>query len=74
MCVDSDKKILPLCHEHVIAMSSRKVKEKYDQLVFSEICFKTCTGNLLEILFEVFCRFLLQAKLACFNEQKTKME
>ena len=40
MCLDSDKKILHLCSEHVIAMSSRKRKEKYHQLVFSEVCLE----------------------------------
>ena len=40
MCLDSDKKILPLCYKRVIAMSSRKSKEKYHQLVFSEVCLE----------------------------------
>ena len=26
MCLDSDKKILPLCYKHLIAMSFRKIK------------------------------------------------
>ena len=56
MCLDSDKKILHLCSKHVIAMSSRKSKEKYHQLVFSEVCLEHVQGNLLEILFEV-CPF-----------------
>ena len=34
MCLDSDKKILPLI---IIAMSSRRIRDKYHQLVFSEI-------------------------------------
>ena len=29
MCLDSDKKILPLCYKHVIAMSSRKIRGKF---------------------------------------------
>ena len=29
MCLDSVKKKLPLCYKHVIAMSFRKIKEKY---------------------------------------------
>ena len=29
MCLDSDKKILPLCYKHIIAMSSRKIREKF---------------------------------------------
>ena len=29
MCLDSDKKIVPLCYKHVIAMSSNKIREKY---------------------------------------------
>ena len=57
------------------ALNSRKIKEKYHQLVFSEV-FLTRKGNLLErILFEVcrflvaaLCQFLFQAKMACFNE------
>ena len=28
LCLDSDKKILPLCYKHVFAMSSRKIREK----------------------------------------------
>ena len=28
MCLDSDKKILPLCDKHVFAMSSRKIRGK----------------------------------------------
>ena len=61
MCLDSEKKIL-------VAFVFRSL-------------FKERTGNLLEILFEVcpflvavFCRFLFQAKLACFNEKKSKCE
>ena len=26
LCLESDKKILPLCYKHVIAMSSRKIR------------------------------------------------
>ena len=59
MYLDSDKKILPLCYKHVVSMSSHKCKEKYHQLVFSELSvLEHLTGNLLEILFEV-CPFLL---------------
>ena len=29
MCLDSDKRVLPVCYKHAIAMSSRKIKEKY---------------------------------------------
>ena len=29
MCLDSDKKIVPLCYKHAIAMSSNKIREKY---------------------------------------------
>ena len=29
MCLDIDKKILPLCYKHVIAMGFSKIKEKY---------------------------------------------
>ena len=28
LCVDSDKRILPLCYKHVFAMSSRKIRGK----------------------------------------------
>ena len=40
MYLDSDKKILPLCYKHIIAMSSCKIKEKYHLLVFSQVCLK----------------------------------
>ena len=41
LCLDSDKKILPLCFKHVFAMSSKtyKIGGKFHQLVFSEVCF-----------------------------------
>ena len=29
MCLDSDKKNLPLCYKHVITMSSRKIRGKF---------------------------------------------
>ena len=60
ICLDSDKKILPLSYKHVIATSSRKSKEKYHQLVCFRSLFRARSGtgklNLLEILFEV-CSF-----------------
>ena len=31
---------LPLCYKHVIAMSSRKIRGKFHELVFSEVCLK----------------------------------
>ena len=57
MCVDSDKnsKILRLCYKHVIAMSSGKSKEKYQQLVFSEVCLEQveviCWRSCLKFVF-----------------------
>ena len=56
MCLNSDTKILPLCYKHVIAMSSRESKEKYHQLVFSEVCLEH-VQVICWILFEV-CPFL----------------
>lgn len=32
--------ILPLCYKHVITMSSRKIKGRFHELVFSEVCLK----------------------------------
>ena len=70
MCLDSDKKILHLCSKHMIAMSSRKSKEKYHQLVFSEVCLEhvqvTCWRSCLK--FVLSSRFWFLAKLPCFNE------
>ena len=40
MCLDSDKKILPLYYKHVITMSSRKIIAKFHELVFSEVCLR----------------------------------
>ena len=40
LCLDSDKKNLPLCYKHVIAMSFRKIWGKFHWLVFSEVCLK----------------------------------
>ena len=37
-CASTVKRILHLCSKHVITMSSRK--EKYHQLVFSEVCLE----------------------------------
>ena len=34
LCLDSDKKILPLRYKHVFAMSSRKIRGKSQELVF----------------------------------------
>ena len=28
-CLESDQKIVPLCYKHIIAMNSRKIREKY---------------------------------------------
>ena len=42
MCLDSDKKIMPLCDKHVFAMSSRKIRGKSHYLslacVFRSLC------------------------------------
>ena len=49
MCLDSNKKILPLYYKHVIEMSSRKIRGKFHQLVFSEVnnlVIKAATGNI----------------------------
>ena len=40
MCLDSEKKKLLLYYKHVIEMSSRKIRGKFNQLVFSEVCLK----------------------------------
>ena len=61
---------VPLCYQHVIAMSFRKIRGKFHQLVFSEVCLKHAPKRYLSVganLFEVspflvaFCRFLFQA-------------
>ena len=70
MRLDSDKKILHLCSKHVIAMSSRKRKEKIHQVVFSEVCLEhvqvICWRSCLK--FVLSSRFWFEAKLACFND------
>ena len=38
MCLDSDKKKMPLCENYVIAMSLRKIRGKFHKLVFSDVC------------------------------------
>ena len=40
ICIDSEKKILPLCCKHVITISSRKIREEFNEPVFSEVCLK----------------------------------
>ena len=55
-------------------MGFRKIKKEISLACFFRGLFQARTGNLLEVLFEVrpflvaCCRFLFQAKLACFNE------
>ena len=49
-------------------MSSREIK-KYHKLVFSEVCLKYVQAFCWSpFLVAVFCRFLFQAKMECFNE------
>ena len=79
MCLDSDKKILPLCYKHVVAMSSRKIRGKFHQLVFQKFVVKApkrylsvgadlvLSSSFLGCI-AIFCRFLFQANLACFND------
>ena len=59
ICLDREKKILPLKCKHVIVIRFRKIKEKYHQLVSSEISLKHVQdSNFLQVMFEV-CLFLV---------------
>ena len=56
MCLDSDKKKMPLCENYVIAMSLRKIRRKFHKLVFSDVCLiEAPKRNLVleRIVFEV---------------------
>ena len=77
MCLDNDKKNLHLCSKHVIAMSSRKSKEKYHQLVFSEVClenvqviyWRSCLNSLSSLVigrYGVVCDPSGRSDVCCF--------
>ena len=55
MRLNSDKKILPLCYKHVIAMSSHKIRGEISLACVFTRLFKAPKGNLVSewILFEV---------------------
>ena len=65
LCPDSDKKILPLCYKHVIAMSSRKIGGN-----LTSLCFQSCLKFVLSWLHCRILPILAQGEIRRFRDSE----